>query len=120
MRSLQVTEGTLSSKAWYRAAQMNAVHAIKVKGNFMFDAANHRDFLGACMGCGIERSKVGDILVQGEQGAQILLVPELVPHLEMQLTQVRNRGHAASQHSDMHQHCCSLSQQLHPIAVFIR
>ena len=95
-RQLQVKEGTLSSKPWYRAAQMNAVHAIKVKGNFMFDSANHRDFLGACMGCGIERSKVGDILVQGEQGAQILLVPELVPHLEMQLTQVSTSSQTAA------------------------
>lgn len=70
------------------AAQMDAVSAVHVKGNFLFDSANHRDFLGATMGCGIERSKVGDIIVQGEQGAQILLVAELVQHVEMSLTQV--------------------------------
>lgn len=67
---------------------MSAVSAVQVKGNFLFDSANHRDFLGATMGCGIERSKVGDIIVQGEQGAQILLVAELVQHVEMSLTQV--------------------------------
>ena len=62
--------------------------AVLVKGNFLFDSATHRDFLGACLGTGIDRSKVGDILVQGEQGAHILVVPELVPHLEMNLTSV--------------------------------
>ena len=70
------------------AVQAAGVSALLVKGNFIFDSANHRDFLGACLGTGIERSKVGDILVQGEQGAHILVVPELVPHLEMQLTSV--------------------------------
>ena len=33
------------------------------------------------------RTQVGDILVQGEKGAQILVVPELVDHLEFNLTQ---------------------------------
>ena len=68
--------------------QTAGVSAVLVKGNFIFDAATHRDFLGACLGTGIERSKVGDILVQGEQGAHILVVPELVSHLEMSLTSV--------------------------------
>ena len=54
----------------------------------MFDAASHRDFLGACLGTGIERDRVGDILVQGETGAQILVTPELVEHLVQTLTQV--------------------------------
>ena len=77
------------------AAQMNAVSAVLVKGNFMFDSATHRDFLGAMLHqCGIERSKVGDIIVQGEQGAQILLVPELVPHLEMELKRVSLSGNS--------------------------
>lgn len=75
---------------------MTSVNAVLVKGNFMFDSATHRDFLGACLGTGIERSKVGDILVQGEQGAQILLVPELVPHLEMSLTQVGGMSQVSS------------------------
>ena len=32
-------------------------------------------------------AQVGDVLVQGEKGAQILVVPELVDHLEFNLTQ---------------------------------
>lgn len=55
----------------------------------MFDAASHRDFLGACLGTGIERSKVGDIIVTGEQGAQLLVAPSMVEHLQVALTQVR-------------------------------
>ncbi len=34
------------------------------------------------------RERVGDILVQGEAGAQILVDPELLEHFEMSLTQV--------------------------------
>lgn len=60
----------------------------QVSGNFLFDSANHRDFLGAILGTGVAREKVGDILVTGEQGAQVLVAPELVGHFETALTQV--------------------------------
>lgn len=80
--------GSPFSPLLHTAAQRAGVSALLVKGNFLFDSANHRDFLGACLGTGIERSKVGDILVQGEQGANILVVPDLVSHLEMNLTSV--------------------------------
>ncbi|MGK7911887.1 MAG: photosystem II S4 domain protein [Synechococcus sp.] len=64
--------------------------AMDIRGNFLFDTATHRDFLGAILGTGIVREKVGDILLLGEQGAQFLVEPQLVPHLEMNLTQVRS------------------------------
>ncbi|KAL4430767.1 hypothetical protein ABPG75_006023 [Micractinium tetrahymenae] len=70
-------------------SQLDGVAAVQCRGNFLFDPATHRDFLGACLGTGIERGKVGDILVTGEQGAQILCAPNLVEHLETALTQVR-------------------------------
>jgi len=63
---------------------------LSVEGNFMFDPATHRDFLGAVLGTGIDRKKVGDIVVQGEQGAQILVVPELAEYLKTSLTSVRS------------------------------
>ncbi len=47
-----------------------------------------RDFLGSILGTGIERSKVGDIIILGETGAQILVAAELVEHFEQSLTQV--------------------------------
>lgn len=61
--------------------------AVSVEGKFIFDSANHRDFLGACLGTGIERGKVGDILVTGETGAHIMVAPDLVEHLEACLVQ---------------------------------
>ena len=67
--------------------QNGGVAAVSVDGRFVFDSANHRDFLGACLGTGIERGKVGDILVVGETGAHIMIAPDLVEHLEASLTQ---------------------------------
>ena len=32
--------------------------AVNVEGNFLFDKAGHRDFLGAVLGAGIAREKV--------------------------------------------------------------
>jgi len=66
------------------------ISALDVAGNFLFDTANHRDFLGAILGTGVVRGKVGDIIVLGERGAHILVVPELVQFLEANLTQVRS------------------------------
>ena len=63
---------------------------LSVAGNFLFDTATHRDFLGSLLGTGIVREKVGDIIVLGERGAQIIVVPELVEFLQMSLTQVRS------------------------------
>ena len=67
-------------------------YSMQVSGNFMFDAATHRDFLGACLGTGIERRGIGDVLVQGDQGGQIICTPEMANVLEMSLTQVRSLG----------------------------
>lgn len=63
---------------------------LDIAGNFLFDTATHRDFLGALLGTGIVREKVGDLIVLGERGAQAIVVPELVEFLEMNLTQVRS------------------------------
>jgi photosystem II S4 domain protein len=66
------------------------VVALDISGNFLFDPASHRDFLGAILGTGIVREKVGDIIVLGERGAQVLVLPEMVEFLETSLTQVRS------------------------------
>lgn len=66
------------------------VVALDVAGNFLFDPATHRDFLGAILGTGIVREKVGDVIVLGERGAQIIVVPELVDFFSSSLTQVRS------------------------------
>ena len=67
-----------------------AVAAVDIAGNFLFDTATHRDFLGAMLGTGIVREKTGDIIVLGERGAQAIIVPELVEFLSMNLKQVRS------------------------------
>lgn len=67
-----------------------AIAALDINGNFLFDTASHRDFLGSLLGTGIVREKVGDIIVLGERGAQAIVVPELVEFLEMSLVQVRS------------------------------
>ena len=64
--------------------------ALNIAGNFLFDTANHRDFLGAMLGTGIVRDKTGDIIVLGERGAQVVVVPELADFLEANLNQVRS------------------------------
>ena len=69
---------------------LGLVTALQVRGNFMFDAATHRDFLGSCLGTGIERRTIGDILVQGDKGAQLLCVPDMVHFLEESMTSVRD------------------------------
>jgi len=67
-----------------------AVAALDIAGNFLFDPPTHRDFLGAMLGCGLVREKTGDIIVLGERGAQVIVVPEMVEFLETQLNQVRS------------------------------
>lgn len=66
------------------------VAALDIAGNFLFDPATHGDFLGAILGSGIVREKVGDIIVLGERGAQVIVVPEMVEFLELHLVQVRS------------------------------
>jgi len=67
-----------------------AVAAVDIAGNFLFDTATHRDFLGAMLGTGIVRDKTGDVIVLGERGAQAVIVPELVEFLSINLKQVRS------------------------------
>ncbi len=66
------------------------IAALDIAGNFLFDPATHRDFLGAMLGCGLVREKTGDVIVLGERGAQVIIVPEMVDFLEANLTQVRS------------------------------
>ncbi|WP_346291934.1 photosystem II S4 domain protein [Sphaerothrix gracilis] len=66
------------------------VTLLNIAGNFLFDSATHRDFLGAMLGTGIVRDKVGDIIVLGERGAQAIVVPEMADFLTMSLSQVRS------------------------------
>lgn len=72
------------------AADQVSLALIDIAGNFLFDPATHRDFLGSLLGTGLVRGKVGDIIVLGERGAQAIVDPSLVEFLEMNLVQVRS------------------------------
>ena len=54
-------------------------------------ALSHRDFLGALLGLGIDRSKIGDILIQ-PFGAYVIVVEELVDYISCHLTEVGRYG----------------------------
>ncbi|KAL0328468.1 UNVERIFIED_CONTAM: hypothetical protein Scaly_2279400 [Sesamum calycinum] len=77
------------------------VAAMSISGNFGFEPCSHGDFLGAILGTGIVRDKLGDIYCReshmgafeawlGDKGAHILVVPELVDFLASSLDKVRN------------------------------
>jgi photosystem II S4 domain protein len=61
-----------------------------IEGNFLFDVASHRDFLGAILGSGITRQKVGDIIVQGDRGCQAVVSADIAEFLQTTLTSVRS------------------------------
>ncbi|GBF97183.1 hypothetical protein Rsub_10044 [Raphidocelis subcapitata] len=71
------------------ASALDCVAAVDVRGNFMFDPASHRDFLGALLGTGVVREVVGDVLVQGEGGAQVLVRSVPVEARRVALSELR-------------------------------
>jgi len=42
---------------------------------------SHRDFLGAVLGLGLRREKIGDIIITEEGSAQLIVAPEIVTYL---------------------------------------
>ncbi len=63
------------------------IACVLLEGNFRFQKVNHRDYLGAVLGLGLKREKLGDIIVQ-ETGAQLLADRELANYLALQLTKI--------------------------------
>lgn len=58
----------------------NPIKAIKITGNFKFNSVSHRDYLGAIMGLGIKREKVGDIFIK-EDCATVVIQAEVLDFL---------------------------------------
>ncbi|CAO1945970.1 unnamed protein product [Urochloa humidicola] len=75
----------------------DVVAALSISGNFRLEPCSHGDFLGAILGTGITREKVGDILLQGERGAQVLIDPELADYLISTLEKVGKVGVSCTQ-----------------------
>lgn len=63
---------------------------LQIKGNFLFDPASHRDFLGALLGAGVTRQKVGDIIVLGDRGCQTIVSKDVAEFLSVSVTSVRS------------------------------
>ena len=69
---------------------VGGVAAVALRGRFTFEAASHRDFLGATLhGAGLDRRVLGDILLDGERGATLFCVPGVVAAIERGVTGVR-------------------------------
>ncbi|KAK7294510.1 hypothetical protein RJT34_17399 [Clitoria ternatea] len=64
------------------------ISALSITGNFQFEPCSHGDILGSILDTGIARDKLGDIILQGEQGAQVIVVPELVDFLMSTLVKI--------------------------------
>ncbi len=54
----------------------NPIRAILITGNFKFNSLSHRDYLGAILGLGVKREKVGDILIS-EDSAYVVVHKDL-------------------------------------------
>lgn len=54
---------------------------------FLTKAPGHRDYLGALMGLGIKREKLGDILLQ-EQGAVVFVSEDMASYIQEGVTSV--------------------------------
>ena len=67
-------------------ADLNLV-ALRLKGNF--HSLSHRDFLGSILGLGINRSKIGDILIH-EDFTDIIVKKEISSFIEYNLEKVGN------------------------------
>ncbi|CAI5981456.1 unnamed protein product [Closterium sp. NIES-65] len=65
-----------------------AVAAVRVSGAFKQTSVSHGDFLGAVLGTGITRDKVGDVILLEGEGAQVIIAPDLQEFLLSALTAV--------------------------------
>lgn len=61
--------------------------ALRLRGNF--ENLSHRDFLGSILGLGINRSKIGDILLHGDY-TDIIVKREISNFIEFNLEKVAN------------------------------
>lgn len=67
---------------------MSAVEIRPLQSKFA-DELNHRDYLGSLMNLGIERSRMGDILINGKS-AVVFVKSDIAGYISEQLTRVRH------------------------------
>ena len=66
---------------------MGIIHILPRSQKFS-EQLSHRDYLGALLSLGIERSKIGDIIVE-EQGAFVFVSDKLLSYVCKEMTQIR-------------------------------
>jgi len=60
----------------YAGEESSRTVCLLIEGNFKMSKVTHRDYLGALLGLGIKREKLGDIVVL-ENGAQVIVAEEI-------------------------------------------
>lgn len=65
----------IDQKKWY-----NAIKVVKITWNAKYYRVSHRDILGAIMGLGIQRHKIGDIIIQSEVG-YVFTLSDIAPFI---------------------------------------
>ncbi|ABR48951.1 RNA-binding S4 domain protein [Alkaliphilus metalliredigens QYMF] len=65
------------------------IAAIEIQSSTRFNQLMHRDFLGAILGLGIKREKIGDILLQDDI-CQVVITTELRDYVLLNLVKVGN------------------------------
>ncbi len=59
------------------------VRCLQAEGDFSYESVSHRDFLGSLLACGIQRSKVGDIIVT-DTGCQVVVAEDITDYVMTQ------------------------------------
>ena len=78
---------TIYPDYYYLDHKDSSVVALRLRGNF--ENLSHRDFLGSILGLGINRSKIGDILLH-EEFTDIIVKKEISNFIEFNLEKVGN------------------------------
>lgn len=65
----------------------NPVAAVDIRGSFKFNEVSHRDYLGAILGTGVKREKIGDIYI-GEGHAQAVLHRDIMDYVTVNLERI--------------------------------
>ena len=78
----------LTQEAYQQYYPIRCIHIVPLNKKFS-DTLTHRDFLGAILNLGIDRSKVGDILLQ-ENEAYVFCEDTISDFIVMQLTKIKH------------------------------
>lgn len=67
------------------------IKALKIKGSFSKELT-HRDYLGSLLSLGIERSKLGDIVLCEDNSAICFVCEDICEYIRTNLTKIGNQG----------------------------